>query len=139
MPIFNSRYLDDNEIWSRLGVIAERRDRMRDALARPEVSTDPEKLPALARELSELDQICLRAEEFKRHLHDQAELESLQTAGDAPEDEELQGLCQENAALCVRAADGLYRLLLEKGHLDEEKEDETDLKILKFIDYAGPE
>nr|WP_274380927.1 DUF2250 domain-containing protein [Desulforadius tongensis] len=28
---------------------------------------------------------------------------------------------------------------MENGYLDEEFEDETDLEILKFIDYAGPE
>lgn len=140
VPVFESKYLDDEEIWSRLEAIAARRDRLRDDLARPEVSTDPERLPALARELAGLDEICLRAEELKRHLHDQAELEGLRAAaaGD-PDGGELEGLCRENAALCARAAGELYRLLLEKGHLDEEHEDETDLKILRFIDYAGPE
>lgn len=29
--------------------------------------------------------------------------------------------------------------LIDNGYIDGEFEDETDLKILKFIDYAGPE
>ncbi|HBX24416.1 MAG TPA: DUF2250 domain-containing protein [Desulfotomaculum sp.] len=33
----------------------------------------------------------------------------------------------------------MVKLLLERGCLEKEVEDQTDLEILKFIDYAGPE
>ncbi|MBE0466930.1 MAG: DUF2250 domain-containing protein [Candidatus Desulforudis sp.] len=139
MYVFDSRYLGDDEIWSRLGMIAERRDQVRRLLARPEVSTDPETTPGLAGELHKLDQICLLADELKRHLQDRHDLEEMSLGrGDADADE-FRALCEEYAVLCRRSAGELYRLLLEEGYIDEETEDETDLEILKFIDYAGPE
>lgn len=140
MSVFDAGFLSDAEVWSRLVAIAEERSRVRRLLAQPEVSTDPDRLPDLARQLHELDRICSLADELKSGLDDRRDWEAmLAEASTDGKDDELRVAYEESAALCNQVAGQLYRLLLEKGYLDEEIEDDTDLEILRFIDYAGPE
>jgi predicted transcriptional regulator len=163
-------------------VIAER-DHVLEQLARPEISSDPEQMPGLARRLYELNEFYHPVETLKNYWDDLQQLEEM-LAGleDEGEREELitelirpktpasvgggfqravkssmdsaniqrglnpplnevsfKSLHGEYLELCGDLADQVYRWLLDKGHLKEEFEDETDLEILRFIEYAGPE
>ncbi len=60
--------------------------------------------------------------------------------GKGPEEEpDLRRLYAEYSSSSGNLAGEVYRLLLENGRIDREKEDEKDLRILRFIEYAGPE
>jgi len=89
--------------------------------------------------LSELNRLCFPVDKLKALLSDLYELEELLQQDITGEDADLQKLHEEYTDVCYGAAGGVYRLLLEDGYIDEEKEDETDLEILNFISYAGPE
>ena len=140
MPVFKGKYLSDDEIWLRIKAIIEERDDIERLLAKPEISTDPEKMPGLARRLYELNELCHPAERLQDYWGDLQQLEEM-LAG--PEDEHagdgLQDLHGEYLELCSDLSRQIYQWLQEKGHLEEEFEDDTDLEILRFIEYVGPE
>lgn len=150
MSVFNAKYLSDAEIWSRIDRIVAERDEVQELLAQADIATDPEKMPELARQLYELNKTCLPVEELQSCLIDMKELEELlgenllivdddvDTSAEG-ESREFRLLYKEYTALCNDKAEQVYRLLLENGHLPEEIEDDTDLEILKFLDYAGAE
>ncbi|MEW6698165.1 MAG: DUF2250 domain-containing protein [Bacillota bacterium] len=139
MPVFNAKYLSDEEIWSKIEKIVQERDEVQRLLAEPEISTDPQRMPELARKLYDLNHKCLLFEELKSLVKDVDELNEL-TGGEEPDEEhELAPLHREYHDLCRDKARQVYQTLMEMGLLSEEIEDETDLAILKFIDYAGPE
>lgn len=103
-------------------------------------STDPSKMKELAIQLHDLNQTCSMIEELQnelKNLEDVKEICNLQNF--EPEDNEFEKLQAEYNDRCNRKADQLYRVLMEKGYLVEEVEDDIDLNILKFIEYAGPE
>lgn len=138
VSIFKARYLSDAEIWQLIDKVFEERNQIHELLAKPEVSTDPARLPELARQLHELDHICLLADQLSSDQNDLVQLEEM-LAHSAGDEDELQELYQEYLSLCQGKAGQIYQLLLARGDLNFELEDQTDLEILKFIEYAGPE
>jgi len=139
MPLFKCKYLSDAEIWSRIENITVERDQVSHALAEAGAESDLQAIAGLARRLSELNRLCFPVDKLKALLSDLYELEELLQQDITGEDADLQKLHEEYTDVCYGAAGGVYRLLLEDGYIDEEKEDETDLEILNFISYAGPE
>lgn len=140
MPVFKGKYLSDDEIWLRIKAIIEERDHIQGQLAKPEISTDPEKMPGLARRLAELNELCHPAEKLQDYWGDLQQLEEmLAEQEDEHEGEGLQRLHGEYLELCGDLSRQIYQWLLEKGYLEEEFEDDTDLEILRFIEYVGPE
>ncbi|MBU4533738.1 MAG: DUF2250 domain-containing protein [Eubacteriales bacterium] len=138
MPLFNARYYNDTEIWSIINGIVERRDQVRLLLAQPEVSTDPERMPELAREMHDLEEVCLPVDELNHYLEERRAIEAL-TRDDPEGGAALEALSEQSERQCGQAAERVYPLLLKKGYLSAECEDGTDLAILNFIGYAGPE
>lgn len=151
MSVFNAKYLSDEDIWKLLGQVEEEYENLAVLLAQPEVSTDPEKLPGLAKRLHELNNICLLASELKKIVRDVADLKIMLGLGKdqtgqtwsgknlSPEEQELWLLYDEYNSMLNDKAGQLYRWLVDNGYMEVEQEDETDLAILKFIDYAGAE
>lgn len=139
MPVFNCKYLDDNEIWLRLNEIEKEYKHVLNLLGQPDISSDPERLPELARRFHHLEKYCLLAEKLKSYLKDLCELERLLKDDNNEENNDNNKLHQEYTNLINKTSQELYLLLLENGYIDEEIEDKTDLDILKFVEYAGPE
>ncbi|SHF25570.1 DUF2250 domain-containing protein [Desulforamulus putei] len=139
MPVFNAKYLSDEEIWSRIDKIVQERDEVHRLLAKPEVSTDPCRMPELAKKLNDLNPKCLLFHELRSLVKDLRELEEMIGEKEPDEEHELVSLHREYLDLCRDKALQVYQTLMEMGLLPEEVEDETDLAILKFIEYAGPE
>lgn len=138
MSIFNGKYLSDAEIWKLITKIYEERNHIHKLMANPNVSTDPERLVKLAKQLHELEQICLLADQLSSDQADLLQLDEMLAVSDGDEDE-LGELYQEYLELCQGKAGQIYQLLMARGDLDIEAEDQTDLDILEFIGYAGPE
>ena len=134
MTIFNAKYLRDEEIWLKLNDIVDERNSIHALLAQYEISTDPVRTKELAIKLHELEGLCQIIDELKRYVSDLAELQEI-----TGEDTEFQVLLEETTDRCDEAAGKLYNWLMEKGLLDEEIEDENDMEILKFLEYAGAE
>lgn len=139
MSIFNAKYLSDEEIWSRIASFYQERDEIIELLGKPEISTDPSRMPELAKKLYELNLKCGLFDELKSIAKDLQDLEELIQRDELEEDDEMVLLYSEYQEMCSDKASQVYNLLLELGMLDEEIEDAKDLEILKFIDYAGPE
>ena len=137
MELFSGRYLTEEEIWQRIENIIAERKRIEVELAKPEVSTDFDKMPALAKKLDKLKPISELALELKEKLNDLEEAEELMA--EQKPDEEVEELYQIYKEDCQQKAEQLYQLLIDEGYLEEETEEETDLEILKFIEYVGPE
>lgn len=138
MSIFNAKYLPDEEIWSRIDSFYTERSEVESKLGDPTISTDPERMPQLAKKLYELNQKCLLFDQLKGAARDFMEVKEL-IGEDLPEEHELGPLYEEYSRGCLQLADQVYALLMELGLLPEEIEDAKDLEILQFIDYAGPE
>lgn len=140
MTVFKARYLSDREVWARAGQIMEERNKIIEELADPGTLGEPARLAGLGRRLQELDGFCLLAGELKSTLADRKELEDM-IGGRPPEEveEEVQLLYGECLKDCDLKAGLLYQWLADRGYLEGEFEDVIDLKILDFIDYAGPE
>ncbi|MCL6561295.1 MAG: DUF2250 domain-containing protein [Firmicutes bacterium] len=140
MPVFNARYLSDAEVWAKLEQVMEERHNVQRLLEDPEIYRDPGKIPGLARRLLELNQICHLVDELRGFLKDKQELEIMMSK-DKHEDglDEISALYEEITVECSTKSGAIIRRLIDNGYIDEEFEDETDLKILRFIDYAGPE
>ncbi|SHK93796.1 DUF2250 domain-containing protein [Desulforamulus aeronauticus] len=140
MPVFPTKYLKDEDIWSIIQTIITERDDTQNLLAQPEICTDPSRLPELAKKLHELNEKCLLFQELQSLAQDLGELEDL-LSKDNPEEEQeqLTMLFNETLQLAQEKAEPIYTMLMALGLLDIEIEDEMDLKILNFIEYAGPE
>lgn len=138
MSIFNGKYLSDAEIWKLITKIFEERNHIHKLMANPNVSTDTERLVKLAKQLHELEQICLLADQLSSDQDDLLQLDEMLAVSDGDEDE-LGELYQEYLDLCQGKAGQIYQLLMARGDLDIEVEDQADLDILEFIGYAGPE
>ncbi|MCF8011418.1 MAG: DUF2250 domain-containing protein [Clostridiales bacterium] len=135
--MFNSKYLTSEEIRARVENLIKERDETRELLSRPEVSTDPERMPGLAQQLEYLNYLCAPAEKLQGRVNDLQELEDI--LSETGEDAELEELYEEYKEECAELSSEVYNLLLENGYLEEEIEDDVDHEILKFIEYAGPE
>ncbi|WP_031513821.1 PCRF domain-containing protein [Desulfofalx alkaliphila] len=116
MHIFWWQILSDDEILSRIESIIDERDEIENLLAQPKVSTDPEKVPELAKRMHWLDDICLVAEELKEYLSDLKELEGI-VVHEGVEDlkNEFYPLYEEYKEIYKEKAARLYQLLMGKG------------------------
>lgn len=140
LPLFNAKYFSDDEIWSIIDDITKEQEKIVKLLAKPEISTDPEKMPPLAKKLSELELLLTPVNELVDILNDIKELEEIIAAeDDEVEIIQLNILHQEYWEKATQKAHHVYHYLLKDGYLVGEKEDNTDLKILDFLDYAGAE
>jgi hypothetical protein len=137
--IFKCRYLSDADIWLRIEKITVERDQVSHALAEAGAETDLEAIAFLSKRLGELDEIFFPVDGLIKLQADFRELEELVGGPDTEGDGDWLELYEEVRTVCYGAAEEVYQLLLDKGYLDEEREDETDLKILNFISFAGPE
>ena len=136
MSLFNAKYLNDEDIWSRIEKIEKEREKIKEELSRPEVSTEPKKVAKLSKKLDTLNRI----KETVDRLRDC--LEELETAKEIlweEENEDSRNLVDEYKSEKNKISDRLYGLLISEGFLDEEKEDELDIKIMKLIERVGPE
>lgn len=140
MSVFNFSFISDEEIWSKIDQAVAERDEVQRLLTDPEICRDTGRMPALARRLQELDQLCLLVEDLRNLLKDKQELESMISERSLEEDiDEFRLLYEEYVVKGGDRAGAISQWLIDNGYLEGEFEDETDLKILKFIDYAGPE
>lgn len=140
MSIFNAKYLDDKEIWTIISRITNEREETKLLLAQPENSTNPEKLPPLAKRLYELDGFLIHVDELNSYLKDVADLEEIINIEENEEElAQFNILYREYSNRVSQKAQYIYDVLLDDGYLEQEKEDQTDLKILNFLEYAGAE
>ena len=139
MSIFNAKYLSDEEIWLKLYAIVDERDSIHSLMSQYEISTDPSRTKELAKKLHELEPVCQIIDGLKSHVRDLTELNEILGVDDFAADADFQALFEETAVRCNEIAGKLYNWLMEKGLIDEEIEDENDMKILKFLEYAGAE
>ena len=141
MSYFNAKYLTDQEIWFKIQEIIDERDKTELLLAEPQIHSDQVKMPELARRLQELNEFAHDVAVLRECLVDLEELEQI-LVGEVhtdSEQDEMRAFYEEYGVLCAEKAGIIYSWLLDRGYLNEEIEDETDLGILRFIDYAGPE
>lgn len=142
ITIFNAKYFSDDEIWSIIEGIIARRDEVQNLLAKPEISTDPHRMPELAKELFALNEFCLIVQQLKECIKELRELEAIliEEVGEENEDEdEFKLLQEEYLDLRKEISQQIYEWLIKNGYINKEKEDYMDLKILNFLDYAGAE
>jgi len=100
------------------------------------VSTDPDKVAKLSRKLGDLKEISKLAEKLRSYQEDLSAAEAILSE---EKDEEAQDLVQEYRDKCDKLSDELFERLMDNGHLEEETEDEIDVRILKYIQSMGPE
>lgn len=147
MSIFNGRFLSDQDIWDIIRGIEVSRDTVQETLAlchhaagrggaaQGDEAAGGQDAAELARELHRLNKICLPAAGLRECLGDLAELQEVE----AEAHEGAAAFLEEYKEICRRRAGEIYSLLLDRGYLENETEDPWDIKILEFIDYAGPE
>lgn len=133
---FDADYLDEDEIWVRIDELIEQKNEISQRLSRPQVSTDPDKVAKLSRKLDGLKEISELAEKLRSGQEDLSAAEAILSEG---KDEEAQDLVQEYRDKCDKLSNELFELLMDNGHLEEEAEDEIDVRILKYIQLVGPE
>lgn len=140
MSIFNAKYLSDQEIWTIISGIRQEQQQTKLLLAQPEISTNPEKLAPLAKRLYELDGFLAHVDELSNYLKDLADLEEIISIEEnEAELAQYHVLHEDYYNRVSQKARYIYDVLLDDGYLEQEKEDEIDLKILNFFDYAGAE
>ncbi|WP_077714290.1 DUF2250 domain-containing protein [Desulforamulus ferrireducens] len=149
MLVFDAKYLSDEDIWAIIEQIYTERAEVEKLLGQPEISTDPQRMPELAKQLFQLNEKCLLFDHLKRVVQDLREMiELLSQDGldveklepqELMEKHELAGLYLELLAEKQATARQVYNLLISMGLMDIEIEDDKDIEILQFIDYAGPE
>lgn len=140
MSLFNAKYHNDLSVWSLIESIVQDRDEVEKQLAEAGVLEDPSRMSQLAKRLYELNQLCFPIESMRNCLEEVGVLEDILKQELAEQERvEFGELFEEQSGICAEKSRQLYNLLLDNGYLAEEREDETDLEILKFIDYAGPE
>lgn len=135
--MFPSKLLTELDIRARLAAIQSERAEILRELARPEVSADPERMAPLAQRLGQLEKVMPSIEEFVTAEADYETAQSLLT-------EEIDDQAASELASALRtdleaAAANLYDVLLKEGHLEEEKEDTVDRRILKYLRSMGAE
>lgn len=133
---FDADYLDEDEIWVRIDELIEQKNEISQRLSRPQVSTDPDKVAKSSRKLDGLKEISELAEKLRSGQEDLSAAEAILSEG---KDEEAQDLVQEYRDKCDKLSNELFELLMDNGHLEEEAEDEIDVRILKYIQLVGPE
>jgi predicted transcriptional regulator len=137
-PFFDSSLTGAAGMLCKVTEIIEERHRLFAILAEAGGGSDPAAVSELSRRFHELDGIYHAFNHLERLLADQRELATM--TADTTEDMESVRLLQaEYAQTCAEASKALYRMLLAGGHISEETVDDTDMDILRFIAYAGPE
>ncbi|HBV98348.1 MAG TPA: hypothetical protein DEF36_15075 [Desulfotomaculum sp.] len=136
-PFLNSR-VSDAEVRLKIEGIINERNRLFELLATADAGSDLDALPELARKFNELDRIYHIQKKMDALLNDLQELELI-IDEEAENEEDLQPLHLEYTREYWDEAGRMYRLLLEGGYISEEFLDDTDLGILRFIEFAGPE
>lgn len=152
MEVFGAKYLSDEEIWQIIEQIYTERGDVEEQLAQPEISTDPERMPPLAKRLYELNEKCLILDGLKSLVVDLREMiDLLEQEGilvDKLDEIDLAELAKEQELVALyldirdetlARAKQVYQMLMNLGLLAVEIEDDKDIEILQFIDYAGPE
>ncbi|ACV63085.1 hypothetical protein Dtox_2271 [Desulfofarcimen acetoxidans DSM 771] len=139
MSVFNAKYISDDEIWLKLKAIIDERNNIHTLLSQNDINTDPLKTKELAIKLHELEQICEVINDLKSYAGDLRDLNEMSLFEDFKTDIDFQRLLKQTADRCNERAVKLYNWLMQKGMLDEEIEDEKDMQILTFLDYAGAE
>lgn len=138
--IFNAKKFSDQDIFKIIDKIINERNEIQKHLSLEHIINDYEKLSILSKKLNELNGICLLSERLKEILCSLKELETI-LKEDISENEikEYTELYQEYLSSAKEIAKEIYEKLLINEYLENEAEDEIDIEILKFIDYAGPE
>lgn len=136
---FSSKYLSDEEIRSSIEKMVEDRNRLFNFLAASGVGSKPTDMSEKAKQFSDLDKIFHYSQKLDNLFKDLQELKKMIDEDDPEDREGLHLLYMDYKKDYAEAARRLYRMLLEKGYISEEVVDSTDLGILKFIEYAGPE
>lgn len=138
MSLFEAKYYTDDQIWELLSDLSQEREEIQKLLAKPEVSTDPDKFVDLARRLTRLEEIHSLLDELKELLQarQQVQIWLKEEEGDISQ---LETLWEEYRGESKEAARALYDTLLQQGYLQKETEDETDLAILHYFEAMGPE
>ncbi len=119
--------------------IARSRHRLLNELASFSAGADAAMMTEKARQFSELEEIYLVHKKVQGLLHDLEELEGMAAGGGDRDGEAIRLLCAEYKDKYAAAAGRLKSLLRDKGYLRGDVLDDTDLDILEFIAYAGPE
>lgn len=138
--LFNGKYLSDEQIWSRIEGIINERNTVQNELAHPDVISNPQRMAELAKRLYQLEQLCVPLENLKSELTELKNIEEfIAEEGIEDEEDDYMVLYRQHLEQCNISTSEVYQFLLDNGYLDEEYEDDTDLEILKFLDYAGAE
>lgn len=136
MSVFDAKYYSDAEVWLFINGIIDKYHELQKHMAQPEISTDPNIMPELAKQLNELGIFLTWVNELKDILQDVDELKELLAEEEQSDLEQLYTISLNQQHERARQ---IYLWLLDNGYLGDEIEDKLDLKILQFIDYAGPE
>ncbi|MFZ5643078.1 MAG: DUF2250 domain-containing protein [Bacillota bacterium] len=137
-PFFNSNNLSDSEILSTIEKLINDRNQLFETLAKAGSGSDPA-ISEMAKQFHELDKIYHHFIDLDILFKDLMEIEKVINEDDTESGEDFRHLLAEYTESYTKAAGQLYRMLLDKGYITEEVLDETDMDILKFIEYAGPE
>lgn len=136
MSLFNGSYLDDEQIWSRIEKLEKEEDELKQRLARQEISGNPKKIAKLSKKLNEVKRISSLATKLRSAITDLQAAEELRSK---EENSEAKALVDDYRKQRDRLSSQLFQLLINKGCLSEENEDELDVEILKYIHAWGPE
>ncbi len=136
VSLFEAKYYDDAQIWELVHNLTRKRESLRGLLAKPEVSTDPDRFVGPAKKLARLEEICSLAQKLKEALRSYKEMEA---SFEREQDVEMKTLAEDYREESEQVAADLYHKLLTEGYLSREKEDEKDLAILRYLKKMGPE
>ena len=136
--VFSTKYLSDDEIWKRINKLLERKEEVYVLLSNPEISTDPDKMPKLSKELNLLNKLNDLVNSLKKALDNFEEAKNI-IKENKEVDEEIHGIYQDYKQELGKKSNKVLSWLFDHGILKEEGEDKKDIEILKFIEYAGPE
>lgn len=131
--------LYDAEILSILEKLVDERNRIFDMLAAAGAGHDKAAMAELTKQFYGLDRICHSYKRLDSLVQDLREIEKMIDESSPEDAAGLQLLRAEYTKDCAETAGRLYGMLLEKGCIREDVIEATDLEILKFIAYAGPE
>ncbi len=88
-------------------------------LADPEICKDSGRMPALARRLQKLNQLCLLVEDLRDFLEDKQELESMSSERTLEEDiDGFKLLYEECVVKCSDSSVLISQWLIDNGYID---------------------
>ncbi|MBS3812634.1 DUF2250 domain-containing protein [Candidatus Bipolaricaulota bacterium] len=136
MPTFDSRYLDDEEIWSRVNELCDKKEKVELQLVRAETRGETNQITRLSKRLDELKKISALKGGLATAERD---LKAAKELREEENDPDVEQLLREIRGRRDGLSEKLLSLLLDGGYVDEEKDDPLEAKILKYIDSLGPE